>query len=72
MSRIGKNPVKVPEGVSIDIAGVEVKAKGKLGELSVSLTEDVEISQENDLVWIKTFIYKGTIRPIISIKLIHS
>lgn len=54
MSRIGKNPVKVPEGVSIDIAGVEVKAKGKLGELCVRLTEDVEVSQENDLVWIKT------------------
>ncbi len=36
MSRIGKYPVIVPEGVSVAISGNIVKANGKLGELSCS------------------------------------
>ncbi len=52
MSRIGKNPVNIPEGVSIDISGVLVKAKGKLGELKASFTEDVEITQADNLIWV--------------------
>ena len=53
MSRIGKNPVTLPEGVSLEVAGVVVTARGKLGELSVSLTDDVEISRDDNLVWVK-------------------
>lgn len=52
MSRVGKNAVNVPEGVSVAIAGNAVSAKGKLGELSVTLTDDVEIKQEGNLVWV--------------------
>jgi len=33
MSRIGKYPVIIPEGVSVSINGNKVTAKGKLGEL---------------------------------------
>lgn len=36
MSRIGKYPVIVPEGVNVAILGNVVKANGKLGELSCS------------------------------------
>lgn len=43
MSRIGKNPVAVPDGVEIQINGQELKAKGKLGELSLSVHEEVAI-----------------------------
>ena len=46
MSRIGKNPVTVPDGTQVTIAGHIVTAKGKLGELTVTLTPDVEIRQE--------------------------
>ena len=53
MSRIGKNPVTLPEGVSLEVAGIVVTARGKLGELSVSLTDDVEISQDDNLVWVQ-------------------
>ena len=38
MSRIGKNPVDIPEGVNVDLAGQVVTAKGKLGEFSVTLS----------------------------------
>ena len=53
MSRIGKNPVTVPDGVSVDIVGALVTAKGKLGELSAQFTDDVEVTQEDNLVYIK-------------------
>jgi len=33
MSRIGNNPISVPEGVTIDIAESTITVKGKLGEL---------------------------------------
>lgn len=50
MSRVGKTPVEIPDGVSIDIAGQVVTAKGKLGELSATLIDDVEIGQEGNLI----------------------
>jgi large subunit ribosomal protein L6 len=53
MSRIGKNPVTVPDGVSVDIIGALVTAKGKLGELSAQFTDDVEVTQEDNLVYVK-------------------
>ena len=53
MSRIGKNPVAVPDGVSVNIVGPLVTAKGKLGELSAQFTDDVEVTQEDNLVYVK-------------------
>ena len=53
MSRIGRNPVTLPDGVSVDIAGVVVTAKGKLGELSAQFTDDVEVTQEDNMVYVK-------------------
>ena len=44
MSRIGKNPVAIPDGVTVSIDGQTVTAKGKLGELSAYLTDDVVVS----------------------------
>jgi large subunit ribosomal protein L6 len=41
MSRIGKNPVAIPEGVSIDLAGQMLTAKGRLGTLSLVVSNDV-------------------------------
>ena len=44
MSRIGKHPVPVPDGVTVNVAGQEVAAKGKLGELKVVLVDEVEVA----------------------------
>lgn len=35
MSRLAKNPVKVPSGVTVDVSGQNVKAKGPKGELTL-------------------------------------
>ncbi|NKB20816.1 MAG: 50S ribosomal protein L6 [Alphaproteobacteria bacterium] len=53
MSRVGLSPVTVPDGVTLSIAGQLVTAKGKLGELSVNVVDDVEVSQEDNLVRVK-------------------
>lgn len=53
MSRIGQNPVSVPAGVTVDVAGQLVTAKGKLGELSVTLVDDVEISRGDATLVVK-------------------
>ena len=34
MSRIGNNPISIPEGVTVDIKDSTITVKGKLGELS--------------------------------------
>jgi large subunit ribosomal protein L6 len=50
MSRVGKYPVTVPDGVHVAIAGGMFTAKGKLGELKLSLTEFVDAKVEGNLV----------------------
>ena len=39
MSRIGNNPISIPEGVSIDIQESLIVVKGKLGELTQSFSD---------------------------------
>jgi len=39
MSRIGKNPITVPEGVTVEIKDNMITAKGKLGELTQEYSE---------------------------------
>ncbi|WP_119462779.1 50S ribosomal protein L6 [Rhodospirillaceae bacterium SYSU D60014] len=53
MSRIGKNPVAVPSGVTVEIAGRQLTAKGKLGELSLVLNDNVEARVEDGSVSVK-------------------
>ena len=47
MSRIGNNPITIPEGVTIDIQPSQVVVKGKLGELTQEFS-DVEIKIEDN------------------------
>jgi len=50
MSRVGKYPVPVPAGVQVALQGRTVVAKGKLGELKLDLTDDVEVKVEGSEV----------------------
>ena len=50
MSRIAKNPFKIPEGVDVSINGKEVKAKGKLGELSLMMIDEINAKVEDGTV----------------------
>ena len=47
MSRIGKEPVKLAEGVVATIAGQKVTVKGKLGELSYTMHDGITAKVED-------------------------
>jgi len=53
MSRVGKYPVEIPQGVQVAIAGRTLSAKGKLGELKLDLHEDVEAQLDGNKLWVK-------------------
>lgn len=51
MSRIGKQPVVIPSGVTVSIAGQTLKVKGPKGELSLTIHPKVIVTQsEKNLV----------------------
>ena len=49
MSRIGNNPISVPEGVTIDIADSVITVKGKLGELTQEYSGVIFNIEDNTL-----------------------
>lgn len=53
MSRVGKNPVPIPAGVTVDVAGQMVKAKGKKGELSMRVADEIAVAKEGNVVTVK-------------------
>lgn len=53
MSRIGKSPVSIPEGVTVTIDNGTVHVKGKLGELTQEISEIV-VKQENGEILLET------------------
>ena len=47
MSRIGKLPIPVPDGVNVSIDGNVVKVKGPKGELETAIPEAIDVSMED-------------------------
>ncbi|XCF06094.1 50S ribosomal protein L6 [Tamlana crocina] len=51
MSRIGKNPVAIPAGVTVDVKDNVVTVKGKLGELTQAFdTVEIKVEEGNIIV----------------------
>ena len=50
MSRIGKNPVVLPEGVTAEVKGQDVKVKGPKGEMSLVVHPAVEVKLDGSHV----------------------
>lgn len=53
MSRVGKNPIKVPSDVEVSIEGAILTAKGKRGELSQRLSKSVSTTLEEGMIWVR-------------------
>ena len=53
MSRVGKNPVPLPAGVEIRIADQTLTAKGKLGQLSMSISPEIAAVVEDGKIVVK-------------------
>lgn len=47
MSRIGRKPIPIPEGVEVSIEGNRITVKGPLGVLSRELRPEVEVVKED-------------------------
>lgn len=43
MSRVGKNPIAIPAGVECTLASGQLMAKGKHGQLSMKVADDVKV-----------------------------
>lgn len=73
MSRIGKAPVTIPAGVTIEMDGQTVTVKGPKGELTRSISPNIELSiKENEITFTRPDDSKenrslhGTTRSIIN------
>ncbi|MBX9669817.1 MAG: 50S ribosomal protein L6 [Candidatus Obscuribacterales bacterium] len=52
MSRIGKAPIKVPQGVTVDINGLDIKVKGPKGERTRTFRPEIEFKREDDVIYV--------------------
>jgi large subunit ribosomal protein L6 len=50
MSRIGKQPVELPSGVSASLSGQTIEVKGPKGTLSFTATDDVNIAVDGNTI----------------------
>ena len=73
MSRVGSSPVAITEGADVQITGQMISANGKLGEMSVNIPTDIEITQEDGAIVFKprsnnkrTRMAWGTSRSLVS------
>jgi large subunit ribosomal protein L6 len=53
MSRVGKNPVTIPQGVTVDVASGVATVKGKLGTLKLPISKDVTVSVKDGKVQVE-------------------
>jgi len=64
MSRIGKQPISVPDGVEITIEPDVVKVKGPKGELEERVSRDIAVAQENGEIVVTRSTNRGEHRAL--------
>ena len=52
MSRVGLNPVSIPEGVTISVSGSNINVKGPKGELNQKIDPDFKVKIEDNVLTI--------------------
>ena len=50
MSRVGKNPIALPKGVEVKVAGEQITVKGPLGTLSIAANDAVKVEVSGEVV----------------------
>ena len=53
MSKIGKHPVQLPEGVSAEIKQDSIVVKGKMGELKTHIPTGIQVTLDNNHLVVK-------------------
>ena len=54
MSRIGKKPIAIPKGVTVQVAPGSVSVKGAKGELKIAVRAEVTVSVDGAIVNVKS------------------
>ncbi len=72
MSRIGKKPIKIPQGVTVTIGEGKVTVKGSKGELSLDVPREIEVKTQEEEVLVskkqenkKSKALWGTVRSLV-------
>ena len=52
MSRVGKKPVQLPDGIEADIVASQITIKGQKGQLNQTFPESVKLEKEDDKILI--------------------
>ena len=72
MSRIGRKPIKLPEGVNIEAKNNEIMVKGPKGELNVEVPTGITAKVEDGLIQVdrennqkKTRAFHGMVRSLL-------
>ena len=50
MSRIGRAPIEIPDGVTVTVSGQHVTVKGPKGELSHTVVEPIRVAEEGGTI----------------------
>lgn len=73
MSRVGKQPVLIPEGVTFSLEGKSIKVVGPKGEVNLNMPNFIEVEKKDNQVLVKrrfedkkTKSNHGTIRSLIA------
>jgi large subunit ribosomal protein L6 len=64
MSRIGRMPVVVPNGVDVTISGREVTVRGPKGSLSMEVSAPIEVTQADGTITVTRPSDEGEIRAL--------
>lgn len=48
MSKIGKTPIKIPEGLAVEVSGNQVKISGPKGTLTFGLRKEIKVETKNN------------------------
>ena len=64
MSRIGKQPIEIPDGVDVDVKPGEVTVKGPKGELTQSVVPDMKVSVDDGVVSVERPTDRGEHRAL--------
>ncbi|MBY0407072.1 MAG: 50S ribosomal protein L6 [Rickettsiales bacterium] len=52
MSRVGKQPIAIPSGVTVAVAGQDLSVKGSKGEMKLRLAPEVKVEVKDGKAWV--------------------
>ena len=64
MSRIGKKPIQVPDGVTVDLKPGHVAVKGPKGELTQDISPEMKVSQDDGVLTVERPTDRGEHRAL--------